>query len=248
MARGARTGTRRQEPRAELTAALEAVLSTEEVRLATAAAFLALDEAGRQRLLEQLPTETAEALRPVLNGVFGSEPGRLPPPAGRAKIRQDWQRLWSEWAGCIDESSYEEGRYVRQEHDWEPPYLDQSAVTDDLEAIARRMRSLMPRVWAEGLDPERSFIGEVRQAADGIGAGLPNGSKARDRTSGPRSPVAFWNGRRGSQSERAWALSSSPSVSGPWRVRSSRRGSMASRSAPLSRRCRRTSSAPSTGQ
>jgi len=173
LARGARKGTGPQEPRAELTTALEAVLSTEEVRRATAAAFLALDEAGRQRLLEQLPVETAEALRPVLNGVGGSKRSRPPIAAGRAKVRQDWQQLWNEWNESINESGYEEGRYVHQEHDWEPPYLDRSALIDDLEGIAKRMRSLMSRVWTEGLDPKRSFIGEVREAANEIGAGLP---------------------------------------------------------------------------
>ena len=171
MARGARRG--RLKAHVEVTTALEAALSTEEVTRATAAAFLALDGEGRQRLLEQLPQETAEALRPVLDLVRGRRPGSSAPAAGKGKVREDWQRLWREWRECIDESGYEEGRYVHQDAHWEPPYLDRSAVVDDLERIAKRMRSLLARVWTEGLDPERSFVEEIRAAEDGIGSGLP---------------------------------------------------------------------------
>jgi hypothetical protein len=81
--------------------------------------------------------------------------------------------LWAEWSECVDESGYEEGRYVHQDAHWEPPYLDRSGVVDDLEAVAKRMRALIGRLWADGLDTKRSFLDEVREAASSIGAGLP---------------------------------------------------------------------------
>ncbi|MBI5548077.1 MAG: hypothetical protein HY901_29710 [Deltaproteobacteria bacterium] len=168
MAKGAR---RKQEAQGELSSALEASLSIEEVRRATAVALLALDEAGRQRLLEQLPQETAEAIRPVLEGARGGKSSRGAPEAGKAKVREDWQGLWGEWGECLEESGSEEGRYVHQDAHWEPPYFDRSGVMDDLEGIAKRMRAIMERVWAERLDPKRSFVEEVREAANEIGAG-----------------------------------------------------------------------------
>jgi plasmid maintenance system killer protein len=58
--------TRKEAPdlHAGLASALESALSREELSRAATAALLALDEAGQQRMLERLPSETAEAVRP----------------------------------------------------------------------------------------------------------------------------------------------------------------------------------------
>lgn len=157
-----------------LTSALESALSREELSRAATAAMLALDDAGRKRMLERLPAETAEAILPILEGLQRGEGIPAAPRAGRAKVRETWQGLWDEWSECIEESGAEEGRYVHQNHHWEAPYLDESGVADDLEAIAKRMRESIGRVWADRIDTTRSFIEEVREAADGIGSGLPD--------------------------------------------------------------------------
>jgi len=47
------------------------------------------------------------------------------------------------------------------------------------------MRTLIPRIWAEGLDPKRSFIAEIREAANGIGAGLPEWFDGEESDFGP---------------------------------------------------------------
>jgi hypothetical protein len=88
---------------ASLSKALKAALSAEELSLATTGALLSLDDAGRQRLLERLGPQTAEALRPLL---FVSEEGQsasAAPKAGKAEVLEDWEGLWSEWAECLDE-------------------------------------------------------------------------------------------------------------------------------------------------
>jgi hypothetical protein len=158
---------------AGVSSALESVLSREELTRAATVALLALDEAGRQRMLEGLPSETAEAILPILETPRSRESAPATPKAGKAKVREIWQGLWAEWNECIDESGYEEGRYVHQDAHWEPPYFDRSGVVDDLEGIAKRMRELIGRLWDDGLDPKRSFLEEVSEAANCIGDGLP---------------------------------------------------------------------------
>ncbi len=167
------TSKRAPDLRAGLTHALESALSREELSRVAAGALLAMDEAGRQRMLEQLPPDTAEAILPILEAPRSGESVPATAQVGKAKVRETWQGLWAEWNECIDESGLEKGRYVYQDAHWEPPYLDRSGVVDDLEAIAKRMRELTGRLWADGLDPERSILDEVREAANCIGAGLP---------------------------------------------------------------------------
>ena len=99
-------------------------------------------------------------------------PFRLP-IAGSAKIHQEWEKTWREWHACITESGDEKGKYILQEHHWEEPYLDTSALAEDLELIAARMRPLLARVMDEELDPDFGFANEIGLTVEEIGLGLP---------------------------------------------------------------------------
>jgi hypothetical protein len=60
----------------------------------------------------------------------------------------------------------EEGKYVVQDHHWEPPYLDKSAYTKDLEPIAARMSNLIPPVFDRNLALDFSFADALKTAAE----------------------------------------------------------------------------------
>lgn len=104
---------------------LTEALSDDELRLVLVRALLALDEAGRQRLLDGLDAETRDALTLALNPPKkGSSRGAATPvPAGRRKLQQEWEALWARWDAIVAESSDEKGKYVQQDRDWDAPYL-----------------------------------------------------------------------------------------------------------------------------
>jgi len=155
-------------------------LSEEEIQRVLACALLALDERGRDRLFGRLGAETGTTLRRLLVSRATSRTKALPSP-GSAKIREEWDKAWSEWEACVAESGDEDGRYVVQEHHWEEPYLDGLSLAGDLEPIAARMRTLIVPVMDEDLDPDFSFLSAIEELDAEIGSGLP---EWMDRSSG----------------------------------------------------------------
>jgi hypothetical protein len=148
--------------------ALSETLSQDEMRRVTAAALLALDELGIDRLAARLEEDTGRTVRRVLAAC-----GEGKEPPGKGKVLEEWENVWAEWRERIEESGREGGDYVIQEHHWEAPYLDVTALTDDLEKVAVRMRTLLPRIVEEDLAPEFSFRDAIVETLDDIGVGLP---------------------------------------------------------------------------
>jgi hypothetical protein len=80
------------------------------------------------------------------------------------KLSQIWSELWQEWWALVTEASEEDGRYIQQEASWEPPYFDDYAFAEDLDAVAAKMRwrslpreSHLPSAFEQGLVPEEGF-------------------------------------------------------------------------------------------
>jgi hypothetical protein len=149
---------------------LSAGLSEEEIRRVLAGALNSLNQAGVDRLLQRVGSETGMALRRVLD----ADNSKRPLVAGRAKIKEEWEQAWEDWHSRIAEASDSEGDYVIQEHHWEEPYFDPQSVTHDLEPIAARMRKLLPRVFDENIDPDFSFAQAVKEAIEEIESSLPD--------------------------------------------------------------------------
>jgi hypothetical protein len=185
-AQGLRKGQRdnRDEERA-LLELLSHGLSEEEIQRVLPCALLALDERGRDRLFGRLGAETGATLRRLLASRATSRT-KAPPPPGSTKIREEWDKAWSEWDASVAESGNEDGQYVVQEHHWEEPYLDGLSLAGDLEPIAARMRKLLARVMDEELDPDFSFLAAIQDLDAEIGSGLP---EWMDASSGDGCPL-----------------------------------------------------------
>jgi hypothetical protein len=151
--------------------ALSSSFSREEIQRILARSLLSLDVSGIERLAAMLDPETTSILRGVLASQSETAETRTSQPSSD-KIRQEWLSAWEDWDGCVAETGDEEGKYVVQEHHWEPPYLDKSAFTEDLEHIAARMSALIPQVIERNLAPDFSFADTLKNAAEEVGSGL----------------------------------------------------------------------------
>jgi len=148
---------------------LSAHFSQEEIHKIFGHALLALDPAGLERMAAGLEKETAAALRKALKPTRKLEKSKTPSHPTAAKVRQEWDSAWRDWDSCIAETADERGKYVLQEHHWEPPYLDKSGFAGDLEPIAARIYTLLPHVFERNLAPEFSFAQALLDTAEEIG-------------------------------------------------------------------------------
>ena len=154
----------------EMLERLSAGLSEEEIQRVLVCALSMLGSEGIGNLAAKLGPDTGAALCRVTQS---SSSKNASPKPGSAKILQEWKRVWEDWNGVISEACDEEGKYVIQEHHWEQPYFDPLSVTGDLEPIAARMATLLPRVFDEDLDPDFSFAEAVAESVDEITSSLP---------------------------------------------------------------------------
>ncbi len=148
----------------------EALTAVEIVR-ALSAALLALKQGDREHLIERLGPETGPTLKKVLEN-SRSERKEREDVAGSAKVLQEWERAWSDWSERVSAAGMENGPYLIQEHHWEEPYFDPSALAGDLEPIARRIRKLVPRVIKEDLVPDfdmaEAFVDDIEEIASSL--------------------------------------------------------------------------------
>ncbi|MGA2264677.1 MAG: hypothetical protein ABSH28_25015, partial [Acidobacteriota bacterium] len=147
---------------------LSAYLSQDEIQKIFGRSLLALDPAGIERMAAGLEMETAAAVRKVLKPTCRSKKSKASHPT-IGKTRQEWDSAWRDWDACISETADESGKYVFQEHHWEPPYLDKSAFAEDLEPIAARIHPLLPHVFERNLAPDFSFAQALLNTAEEIG-------------------------------------------------------------------------------
>ncbi|MCU0687950.1 MAG: hypothetical protein MUF34_37850 [Polyangiaceae bacterium] len=155
---------------------LEEALSEAELSRVLTCALLTLDEDGYEQLFARLGLETAAALALVLNPPATSPRSKVPsaPTASKGKLEQEWGRLWAQWAAVIKETGKKKGKYICQEAHWEPSYIDTTAISTDLDAIASQLRPLLSRVMAEGVAPEFRFAQALDEMDAGLYAGLPD--------------------------------------------------------------------------
>jgi len=148
---------------------LSAHFSQEEIQEIFGRSLLALDPAGIERMAAGLETETAAAVSKALKPTCRAKISKAPSHPTIGKTRQEWDSAWRDWDACISETADESGKYVFQEHHWEPPYLDKSGFADDLEPIAARLHTLLPHVFERNLAPDFSFAQALLNTAEEIG-------------------------------------------------------------------------------
>ncbi len=155
---------------------LEESLSQGQLERVLIHALQALDDAGVERLVEALDDDSAsvvqEVLRPPVRAPKGKSKAKPAPTAG--KLRQEWDKVWADWDAVIENTGGEDGPYTTQEHSWEAPYFNATAVADDLAPIGKRLEAFLPAALNQGVDPEFRFLDRLTEADDLVGEGLPD--------------------------------------------------------------------------
>ncbi|MEN8132935.1 MAG: hypothetical protein ABFS45_22715 [Pseudomonadota bacterium] len=129
--------------------------------------FTLWDASKMDKLLTKIDQDTAVTLSRLLKS---NPEGSLGPVVSSEKYAEQWRQLWWDWNAVIMEVGDEEGEYVEQDADWEPPYFDGTAVAEDLEKIALRMLPMVEKVYASGIEEADVFSGafeELEAAIDG---------------------------------------------------------------------------------
>lgn len=124
-------------------------------------------------VLAELPEETRETVRCVLNPIVSTSSEPTISTVSPAKFEQVWSDLWQEWDDVISEAGNEDGKYIEQLEDWESPYFDYSALVDDLEAIAERMQPLLVEASDYGFLDDNDFARTLEDLMGTVVASLP---------------------------------------------------------------------------
>ena len=87
----------------------------------------------------------------------------------KQKLLEIWDDLWGRWNDHVCEVGDEDGEYAIKDRDWDPPYFDPTALSDDLERIAKEMQQMLEPISGLIDDPEL-FVKAADEIDDNIGS------------------------------------------------------------------------------
>ena len=149
-------------------------LTQEEVITLLDAIFAVLPSDTMGVILAQLAPDSRQTVQRVLSSpVAGDTEIAAEDLASLAKLKETWHALWREWHDIVVEASQEDGDYMIQEAHWEPPYLSETKVVDDLERVASKMRPLLQTAFTEWDPEDYNFAESLELAVDEILGGMP---------------------------------------------------------------------------
>ena len=149
-----------------------AALTQHELALVLDALLANLAPSSLEIALKRLPTDTQQTLQQILTPSSPTQV-KVEQPTSLAKLEETWSALWGQWNDIVSEATDEEGKYIEQEADWEPPYFNDSAFLEDLEAIAKQMLPLLSTAYESEFSPNVDFAQILTEVAEEITASLP---------------------------------------------------------------------------
>lgn len=149
-----------------------AALTQHELALVLDALLANLAPSSLETALKRLPTDTQQTLQQILTPSSPIQV-KVEQPTSLAKLEETWSALWGQWNDIVSEATDEEGKYIEQEADWEPPYFNDSAFLEDLEAIAKQMLPLLSTAYESEFSPNVDFAQILTEVAEEITASLP---------------------------------------------------------------------------
>ena len=119
----------------------------------------------RDQALAQLHPDTRQTLQQLLTPVDTTSAFSVPKaePISLAKLAQTWSDLWQAWDAIALKATEEEGDYIEQDAEWDPPYFSSGTFMEDLEEVAAQMQPLISIAFEHQFSPHQSFT-QVLQA------------------------------------------------------------------------------------
>lgn len=128
-------------------------------------AILETIECSRKKADSDISDTVKAVLKPSKTLKSGKRATRR--KASDQKIIEQWNDLWDRWDAVVANVGDEEGPYSVQEHHWEEPYFDGSAVAKDLEPVATDMLVMIDTVFNLIGEPEL-FSDAIEELSDAI--------------------------------------------------------------------------------
>ncbi|WP_414553189.1 hypothetical protein [Anabaena sp. CCY 0017] len=155
---------------------IQAALTQPEISQLLNVLFAVLSNDLRDVALKQLPADTQETIKQILTPplIIAQTQEVQPKPVSQAKLAQIWLGLWQEWEEIIVEAAAEEGEYILQEADWEPPYFDTYQFAENLDQVAQKMLPLVEIAFANRFNPDSGFTSALVLAESEIISGIPD--------------------------------------------------------------------------
>jgi hypothetical protein len=157
-------------------------LTQQEIAQLIDALFEVLSPELQEHAIAQLSPDTQQTVKQILSPPAAVEQTQTSttPTISLAKQAQTWSELWQDWNGIMEDASNEEGKYIVQEADWEPPYFDTTTFAEDLERVADKMLPLLQTAFEQGFTPDDGFIPALLEAESEISNGLADGMELTD--------------------------------------------------------------------
>jgi len=116
--------------------------------------------AGLDEQLRTADPDLADTVRRFLAAETSPQPAVAP---SDQKALEVWNDLWSDWETHLSELGDAEGKYANHEEHWHPPYFDPTALTDDLEDVARQMLEWLELAFPLAQEPDlfRASLAEI---------------------------------------------------------------------------------------
>ena len=129
-----------------------------------------VSETERAALCDELDPDVAAVFGRVLKPPpADTTPNETPLLTSDAKFAEQFQSMLENLEGLLVELGDEDGDYVFQEHDWEPPDFDASRLASDIGRCAKELLPLLERAAELGLEGEGLFLDLCQEISDGIG-------------------------------------------------------------------------------
>ena len=102
-----------------------------------------LSVTDQTELVRRLPPDIATVFQHWSTGMTSEDDGEA--AVSQERFAEIFQCALDAWWTLVYELNDEDGPYVVQDRDWEPPYLDVRQISDDIEEIAVELLPLLPR-------------------------------------------------------------------------------------------------------
>jgi hypothetical protein len=127
-------------------------------------AFRVWGKDGMRQLISRVDPDVAATLARLLDPEAPTKERIV----SHDRLMEEWRELWEYWDDIVAELGDEDGRYAVQDHDWESPYFEGEALSEDLDRVSEKMLPLLQKVHEIGEEADDAIAGALLEIVRGI--------------------------------------------------------------------------------